>query len=95
MGAVQYITDDAGTRKAVLLDLDIWQKIVQILPDFLWSDVEIQKANSVDVSQEKSELQRKIAEIKNAPNDPLFMADLEETMTNFTYVDAEWWERDE
>jgi hypothetical protein len=27
-----------------------------------------------------------------APTDPLFMADLQETMTVFAAVDAEWWE---
>jgi len=95
MGTVQYVTDGVGTRKAVLLDLDIWQKVIQILPNSLWSDIETKESNSVDTSQEDDfELQRQISEIRNAPNDPRFMADLQETMSDFSHVDSEWWERD-
>jgi len=36
---------------------------------------------------------RKLQEISRAASDPLFLADLEETMTAFEAVDAEWWER--
>jgi len=31
--------------------------------------------------------------MKQAANDPLFMADLRETMSAFAGIDAEWWER--
>jgi hypothetical protein len=34
----------------------------------------------------------KLAQMAQAANDPLFMADLQETMSAFTEVDAEWWE---
>ncbi len=35
---------------------------------------------------------RKIQEIELAASDPLFLADLKETMAVFEAVDAEWWE---
>mgnify|MGYP001047574236 CR=1 FL=1 len=35
----------------------------------------------------------KIQEIELAANDPLFLADLEETMAAFEATDADWWER--
>ena len=34
----------------------------------------------------------KLAKIKQAVNDPLFLADLRETMSAFADADAEWWE---
>jgi hypothetical protein len=34
----------------------------------------------------------KLAQIEQAAQDPLFMADLRETMSAFAEVDAEWWE---
>ena len=37
--------------------------------------------------------QRKLREIELAAKDPLFLADLRETMTAFKAIDADWWER--
>ena len=34
----------------------------------------------------------KLAKIKQAARDPLFLADLRETMSAFAQADAEWWE---
>ena len=34
----------------------------------------------------------KLRQMAYAPTDPLFMADLQETVTAFAPVDAEWWE---
>ena len=34
----------------------------------------------------------KLAQIKQAAADPLFLADLRDTMSAFAGVDAEWWE---
>ena len=34
----------------------------------------------------------KLAKIKQAAQDPLFLADLRETMSVFADADAEWWE---
>jgi len=36
---------------------------------------------------------RKIQEMELAASDPLFLADLKETMAAFEAVDAEWWEQ--
>jgi len=33
-----------------------------------------------------------LKQMRQAANDPLFMADLRETMTAFASADAEWWE---
>ena len=35
----------------------------------------------------------KIEQMEQAANDPLFMADLRETMSAFAAIDAEWWEQ--
>jgi hypothetical protein len=35
----------------------------------------------------------KLAKMKQAAQDPLFLADLRETMSAFSDADAEWWER--
>lgn len=35
----------------------------------------------------------KLAKMKQAAQDPLFLADLRETMSAFADADAEWWER--
>jgi hypothetical protein len=35
----------------------------------------------------------KLAKMKQAAEDPLFLADLRETMSAFATADAEWWER--
>ena len=37
----------------------------------------------------------KLDRMKQAADDPLFMADLRETMSAFAGVDAEWWEPDQ
>ena len=37
--------------------------------------------------------ERKLHEIALAAGDPLFLADLKETMEAFEAIDAEWWER--
>lgn len=42
--------------------------------------------------QERATAVDKLAQMKQAINDPLFMADLEETMNAFANADAEWWE---
>ena len=35
----------------------------------------------------------KLAKMKQAAKDPLFLADLRDTMSAFADADAEWWER--
>ncbi len=36
--------------------------------------------------------QEKLALLKQAAQDPLFFADLQESMNDFKQVDSEWWE---
>jgi hypothetical protein len=37
----------------------------------------------------------KLALMKEAAKDPLFLQDLKETMTDFAHADREWWEENE
>ena len=48
-------------------------------------------ADTLD-QQLSAQLDVKIQQVENAMDDPLFRADLSETMTAFEHVDAEWWE---
>jgi hypothetical protein len=47
-----------------------------------------------DVLEQRTALAQsdKLAQMQQAANDPLFMADLREAMTAFAHADAEWWE---
>ncbi len=36
--------------------------------------------------------QKKLALLKQAAQDPFFLADLQESMNDFKQVDSEWWE---
>ena len=40
-------------------------------------------------------LDDKLRQMEQATHDPLFMADLTETMAVFEYTDAKWWEQQE
>ncbi len=46
--------------------------------------------NLLDESMQEEE--RMLKEIEASVNDPLFMADLTETMESFKTIDNEWWE---
>ncbi|HEX9371924.1 MAG TPA: hypothetical protein VF897_13000 [Roseiflexaceae bacterium] len=72
----QFITDAEGRPIGVILPLEEFALIERTLEQRL-SD------RSVD---------EKIALIEQAANDPLFLADLQETMDAFAAADAEWWE---
>lgn len=72
----QYITDANGNPIGIILPLEEFALIEQVLEQRL-SD---------------SQLDEKIALIEKATNDPLFLADLRETMDAFAPADAEWWE---
>jgi hypothetical protein len=73
----QFITDADGNPIGVILPMEEYALIEEILEQQL-SD---------------PRLDEKIALIEQAANDPLFIADLHETMDAFTRVDAEWWEQ--
>ncbi len=44
------------------------------------------------LDQKAQEEERMLKEMETAVNDPLFMADLVETMESFERIDNEWWE---
>ena len=52
---------------------------------------ELNKLESALEEKEQEEVQQ-LAQMEKAVNDPLFMADLQETMEDFITVDSEWWE---
>ena len=44
--------------------------------------------------ERRQEESQRIQQMKEAASDPLFMADLQETMEDFAKTDSEWWEQD-
>lgn len=72
----QFIADTDGRPVAVLLPLAEYTLVEEILEQRL-------AARSHDA---------RLAQIAQAADDPLFMADLRETMDTFDGSDAEWWE---
>ena len=72
----QFITDKEGNPVAVILPMEEFALVKDIL------DRRSQTTDEAD----------KLAQIEQAAQDPLFMADLRETMSAFTEADAEWWE---
>lgn len=78
----QIIRDTAGTPIGVLLPMEDYAAVKDIL------EAET-KPNELKTNEEKVEM------MKRAAKDPLFLADLEDTMHAFRHVDAEWWERSE
>jgi hypothetical protein len=72
----QFITDAAGNPIGVILPLEEFALVKEML------EQRSQTPNEAD----------KLAQMAQAANDPLFMADLQETMSAFAEVDAEWWE---
>ena len=72
----QWIRDTAGNPIGVILPLEEFALVEAILE---------QRFPSVDEAD-------KLDRMKQAAHDPLFIADLQETMAAFADVDAEWWE---
>ena len=72
----QFITDKEGNPVAVILPMEEFALVKDIL------DRRSQTTDEAD----------KLAQIEQAAQDPLFMADLRETMSAFAEADAEWWE---
>jgi hypothetical protein len=73
----QFITDAAGNPIGVILPLEEFALVEEIL------EQQSQKLSEAD----------KLNQMEQAAHDPLFMADLRETMSAFAEVDAEWWEQ--
>jgi hypothetical protein len=72
----QYITNADGNPIGIILPLEEFALIAHVLEQRL-SD---------------PQLDDKIALIEKTTDDPLFLADLRETMDAFALADAEWWE---
>lgn len=72
----QFIADADGRPVAVLLPLEEYALIEEFLERRLAA-----RANDT-----------RLAQIAQAADDPLFIADLRETMDAFGNSDAEWWE---
>jgi hypothetical protein len=72
----QYITDSAGKPIGVILPLAEFALVQDILEQRTAATAETEK----------------LEQMKQAVQDPLFIADLRETMTAFAQADAEWWE---
>jgi hypothetical protein len=72
----QFITDAAGNPIGVILPMEEFALVEEMLEQH---------------SQIPSEAD-KLDQMEQAASDPLFMADLHEAMSDFTKVDAEWWE---
>ncbi len=75
----QFITDAAGNPVGVILPLEEFALVEEIL------ERRFPATSKTD----------KLDQMKQAANDPLFMADLHETMSAFAKADAEWWEPDQ
>ena len=73
----QFITDAAGNPVGVILPLEEFALVEEILEQRFPTPGEATKLDQME----------------QAANDPLFMADLRETMSAFAGVDAEWWEQ--
>jgi len=72
----QFITDADGQPIGIILPLEEFALIATTLEQRL-------------VTQQ---LEAKLQQIEAASSDPLFLADLGETMTAFAQTDTEWWE---
>lgn len=74
----QFIRDATGNPIGVILPLEEFALVEEILEQ---------------QSQAVSETDDKLDRMEQAAQDPLFIADLQETMSAFAEVDTEWWER--
>lgn len=74
----QFITDADGKPIGVILPLEEFDLVAETLEQRL-------------AAQQTDD---KVRQMETAAHDPLFLADLNETMAAFSHADAEWWERD-
>jgi hypothetical protein len=72
----QFITDAMGNPIGVILPLEEFALVEDILEQHF------------PISNEAD----KLDQMEQAVNDPLFMADLHDTMSAFAESDTEWWE---
>jgi hypothetical protein len=72
----QFIIDAEGNAIGVILPAEEYALVEEIL------EQRTRPSSEVD----------KLAQMEQAANDPLFLADLQEAMGAFAEADAEWWE---
>jgi CRISPR/Cas system endoribonuclease Cas6 (RAMP superfamily) len=72
----QFITDTTGYPIAVILPLEDYKLVAPIL-------------EQERLDQDEAD---KLKLMEQAPNDARFMTDLQEVMSDFAEVDAQWWE---
>jgi hypothetical protein len=75
----QFIRDASGNPIGVILPLEEYMRVALLLGDR-------------DATGKETAL---LDQIEYAARDPLFLADLRETMAAYETVDAQWWEREE
>jgi hypothetical protein len=73
----QFITDAAGQPIAIILPLEEFNLVADTLEQRLAAQ----------------HLDDKLRHMEVAAHDPLFLADLAETMADFEHADADWWEQ--
>ena len=78
----QFITNAQGQPVAVILPVALYERIKPLL------DADFAIIREDDTKQQTDEAKLQLME--QAVIDPLFLADLEETMQHFVHVDAEW-----
>jgi hypothetical protein len=79
----QFITDAQGRQIGVILPIDDYKLVEPIL----------RQHEQNDQSSTKETEEEKLRQIERAALDPLFLADLQEVMKDFSHIDTEWWER--
>ena len=72
----QIINDTVGNPIGVILPLEEYTLVERILN---------KRFPTVKIDS-------RLAQMKQAADDPLFMADLEDTMSAYAEIDADWWE---
>ena len=75
----QFIRDTGGNPIGVILPFEEYVRVAELL------------CESPEQNWETDNLEQ----ISYAARDPLFLADLRETMDAYQVVDAQWWESDE
>ena len=79
----QFITDVYGRQIGVILPIEDYILVESLLRQREQQNRAVQES-----------VEGKILQIKQAASDPRFLADLQEVMNDFKYIDAEWWERE-
>lgn len=79
----QFIMDAQGRQIGIILPIEDYVVVEPILRRLEHQS----KVSGRETNEEK------IAKLEKAATDPLFLADLQETMIDFAHADAEWWER--